>query len=86
MMAYALAAMSLSDWWRRIFSSPGETAEEEAAFRTEYGGVDEGKADLDKLARSGGMLPGIAGIEAAGAAKAAEAELEELEPPPDPAP
>ena len=76
--------MGLSDWFRRIFSAPTESAEEDAVRREEFGGEDEGPADPRLTATSGGAV--MPGMPASEAGDVVEAEREELEPPPDPAP
>ena len=63
-----LPAMSLGNWFKRIFSSGHEPDVKAAAEGTETSG--------------GGVGPGIPGTPAA--AEAAEAEIEAEEPPPDP--
>jgi hypothetical protein len=87
--------MSLTGWFKRLFSSPpAESAEEGVA--TEPGGQDaaageqdivrdEGESDIDqmKLASGGAAAPGMA---ASAGAEAADAELSESEQPPDPSP
>ena len=66
--------VSLTDWLRRVFSSP--RAEDEAAAREEYG-----IREPDPLRRGGyGDFASREGVEAA------EEGLDELRPPPDPAP
>jgi hypothetical protein len=82
-MAYALRAMSLGDWFKRLFSS--ETAEDHADLHEEYGEPDPGEEALEQPghSRAVGGLPSIAGQEGT---EAAEADLAEFEPPPDPAP
>ena len=77
--------MSLGDWFRRLFSSASESAEEDAAKSEGYGAPDPGEEALEEPghSRAGGVLPGIAGIEGA---EAAEDDLKSFEPPPDPAP
>jgi hypothetical protein len=88
--------MSLTDWFKRLFSSspPAESAEEGVA--TEPAGQDapageqdvvrdEGAADVDqmKLASGGAGAPGQA---ASQGAEAAEAQLSDYEPPADQTP
>jgi hypothetical protein len=74
--------MGIGDWFRRIFSSPTESAEEEAVLREEFGEQDEAPADPRPM-RGGAVMPGMPASQAQGAV---EAEQEELKPPPDPAP
>jgi hypothetical protein len=68
--------VGFGDWIRRLFPSSGAAAE--AAEREEYGVPDRGEAELDRdrfgtfAEREGAEL--------------AEDELDELKPPPDPAP
>jgi hypothetical protein len=85
MIAYAAGAMSLSDWFRRMFSSHSETDEEAAAMHEEYGAQDEGEADVRRMETTAGgaVMPGIYG---SAGAEAAEAEIESEEGPRDPAP
>ncbi len=85
MIAYAPATMSIGDWFRRLFPSPTESAEEEAALHEEYGVPDAGEADVSRMQYrlGGGPVPGIASSDAA---EVAEAELEELDHRSDPAP
>jgi hypothetical protein len=76
-MAYAPKAMSLGDWFRRLFSSPTEPA------------TDDAEGDVSQMATApeataGGLGPGRPGTPAA--AEAAQAEIEAEEAPPDPAP
>jgi hypothetical protein len=77
--------VSLADWFRRLFPSPTESAEDAAALEEDFGAPDEGKADEEWLEyrSGGGPVPGLATSDAA---DVAEAELDELEPPPDPDP
>jgi hypothetical protein len=77
--------MSVGSWFKRLFSTPSETAEDDAAEREDYGAPDSGESALEQPGHSRGVggLPGIAGLEGAAAA---EEDLESFEPPPDPAP
>ncbi len=86
--------MSFADWLRRLFSSSGgdDPAEDDAVLREEYGagnpdvaGAEEDPSEfvIGRGMGSGYPGPGLAGLEVP---EAAEEELEELEPPPDPAP
>jgi len=61
MMAYAPGAMGLGDWFRRLFSSPEESAEESAALREDYGVPGPGEADFEKEQHltEGAVMPGI---------------------------
>ena len=87
--------MSLSDWFRRLFSSSGGAgrAEDDAALREEYGagnpdvaGAEESPSEEFVIGRgmgSGYPGPGLAGLEVP---EAAEGELEDEDAPPDPPP
>jgi hypothetical protein len=81
-----LQAVSLGDWFRRLFSSPAESAEEDAALHEEYGATEEDAPDVPpgQPTIGGGLGPGVPGLPAAG--EAAEAEIESEEAPPDQAP
>jgi hypothetical protein len=64
-------------WLRQLFGA--DSREDEEAERQEYGDVaDRGEADLERTS-----LSSFAGTEAG---RVAEDELDELRPPPDPAP
>lgn len=79
--------MSISDWFRNLFSSSSEGAEEDAALREEGLGSDEGEADLkymEETGGGGGTTPIRYG--AVESAEAAEDDLESEEAPPDPDP
>jgi hypothetical protein len=81
-----LSAMSLGDWFRRLFSPSGSSSspEDEAAEREEYGNAYPGTGSQDSSGSVvAGGAGGFAGLEDA---QAAEAEEEEFEAPPDPAP
>jgi hypothetical protein len=73
-----LPPMSIGDWFRRLLSGPSEAAD----MHEEYGTPDEGKADVERLAETGGG----GSFATTEGAEAAEAELESEEAPPDPAP
>jgi hypothetical protein len=76
--------MGLGDWFRRIFSSPTETAEEEAVRREEFGEQDEAPLDPRLTApRGGAVMPGMPPSQPG---EIVEAEQEELDPPADSAP
>jgi hypothetical protein len=77
--------MSIGDWFRRLFSSGGETSEEETALHEEYGTPDEAESDLHGMEElsGGAVMPGRAASEGA---EAAEADLASEEAPPDPNP
>jgi hypothetical protein len=69
--------MSLSDWFRRLFSSGSEPAADDAeADARQFAAAEETSA--------GGIAPGLPGTPAA--AEAADAEIASEEAPPDPAP
>jgi hypothetical protein len=75
--------MSLSDWFRRTFSSSpsAEAAEDEAIKQKEYG--DAVPAEPPSDARAGG--PTGVGFQTFGSAEAAEDAIHATDPPPDPA-
>jgi hypothetical protein len=79
-----LSAMSLGDWFRRLFSpSPAPNAagaEDEAALREEYG-----EEALQQPA-PGGVVGGVSGLAGLEDAEAAEDAVEADESPRDPAP
>jgi hypothetical protein len=76
--------MSLGDWFRRIFSAPTETAEEDAVLKEEFpDSAEEPPSDPRLLSSGGAVMPGLPASEGA---EVIEAEQHELEPPPDPAP
>ena len=74
--------MSISDWFRRLFSPSPSTgsAEDEAILREEYGENAGGPPAPGIVA---GGASGLAGLEDAEAAEDVE---EATDPPPDPAP
>jgi hypothetical protein len=79
-----LPAMSVSDWFRRLFASRSELAEEAAAEREDFGKPDEAEADLERAEYTPRLFGG--GFAGSEAAEAAEAELESEAAPPDLAP
>ena len=79
-----LPAMGLGDWFRRLFSAPTETSEEEAVRREEFGEPDEAPADPRLTQTAGGAV--MPGMPASQAGDIIEAEREELDPPPEQAP
>ena len=79
MIAYALCPMN---WFRRLFSSHTESAEENAVLHEEYGTEDAAQADVERFETATGGGP-VAGPATSGAAQAADAELESEEAPPD---
>jgi len=77
-----LPPMSVTDWFRRLFSPSGGgtgSAEDDAIEQEEYGGV-AGEPAPDGIA---GGVSGYAGLEDAGAVEGVE---EQFEAPSDPAP
>lgn len=80
--------MSLSDWFRRLFSSRPAAAEPPVPPGEEPVPSDAREADIGPAAEmetsAGGLAPGVPGTPAA--AEAAEAEIASQEAPPDPAP
>jgi hypothetical protein len=81
-----LQAMSLRDWFRRLFSSSRTDASpapaEEDAAQSEPYVAPEGEADLERMEKlsGGAVMPGLAAGEGAAAA---EAQIESQEGPPD---
>lgn len=80
-----LPAMSFLDKVRGWLSGPPHVqagdAEERADLKEEFGGPDEGKADIDRITHGytgGGPVPGLAGRDAA---EIAESEIESEEAP-----
>jgi hypothetical protein len=76
--------MGLGDWFRRLFSGPTETSEEEAVRREEFGEVDEAPLDPRLTESAGGAV--MPGMPASQPGDIIEGEREELDPPPDRAP
>lgn len=74
--------MSVTDWFRRLFSPSSSTgsAEDDAVEQEEYGGEAGEPSASDGIA---GGVSGYAGLEDAEAVEGLE---EETEAPPDPAP
>ena len=79
-----LPAMGLGDWFRRLFSAPEETSEEEAVRREEFGEPNEAPADPRLTQTAGGAV--MPGMPASQPGDIIEGECEELDPPPDRAP
>jgi hypothetical protein len=78
--------MGLGDWFRRIFSAPAKTADDEAVLRDEFGAESaesEAAPDPRLGAPGGAVMPGLPSSQAG---EVVEAEREELGLPPDPAP
>ena len=77
--------MGLGNWFRRRFSSPAGSPEEEATLQDEYGTSPESGPEVERpdlptaIPASGGILPDAR----PGAPAAAETEPESKETPPD---
>lgn len=76
--------MSVGAWFKRLFSSPSEGAETDAALHEEYRAPDAGEADLKFMEETGGG-GGTTTIRygAMDAAEAGEDDLQSEEAPPD---
>jgi hypothetical protein len=76
-----LPAMSLGNWYRRMFTPTPRSAEDAAVLHEEYGDAGSGEGTLGEAGAPG--VSGFAGLESAEAAENAEAATD---PPTDPAP
>jgi len=83
MIAYAPRTMGLGDWFRRIFSAPAETADDEAVLREEFGAESDTAPDPRLGPPGGAVMPGLPSSQAG---EVVEGEREELGLPPDPEP
>jgi hypothetical protein len=77
-----LPAMSVTDWFQRLFSPSSATgsAEDDAILSEEYG------EEAGEPSAPGGIAGGVSGLAGLEDAEAAEGALEATDPPPDPAP